>query len=94
METVFRRTAIEVKTFLQLADFMSTGPVCGFLEKLHIEFSNRKLFAFVFKIWRKIFKFVLFEYATLWSDAGYLASFCVFKKEKLVKMYAYLSKEM
>ncbi|WP_197278868.1 hypothetical protein [Lysinibacillus sp. ZYM-1] len=50
METVFRRTAIEVKTFLQLADFMSTGPVCGFLEKLHIEFSNRKLFAFVFKI--------------------------------------------
>ncbi|MCR8852366.1 MULTISPECIES: hypothetical protein [Lysinibacillus] len=48
METVFRMAAIEVKTFLQLTDFNSTGPVCRFLEKLHIEFSNRKLFAFVF----------------------------------------------
>lgn len=53
METVFRMAAIEVKTFLQLADFNSTGPVCRFLEKLHIELSNRKLFAFVFNRLKK-----------------------------------------
>lgn len=47
METVFRRTAVEVKTFLQLDDYCSKGPVCDFLEKHYIELSNRKLFAFV-----------------------------------------------
>ncbi|WP_312130191.1 hypothetical protein [Lysinibacillus capsici] len=43
METIFRRTAIEVKTFLQLDDLGSKGPVCGFLRKQHSESSNRKL---------------------------------------------------
>jgi len=46
METIFRRTAIEVKTFLQLDDLGSKGPVCGFLRKQHSESSNRKLFCF------------------------------------------------
>ncbi|WP_180276551.1 hypothetical protein [Lysinibacillus sphaericus] len=48
MDTIFRMAAMEVKTFLQLADVHSMGPVCLFLAKLHIEFSNRKLFALVF----------------------------------------------
>ncbi|MFM9534235.1 hypothetical protein [Lysinibacillus sp. IITD104] len=47
METIFRRTAIEVKTFLQLDDLGSKGSVCSFLRKQHSESSNRKLFAFV-----------------------------------------------
>jgi len=46
METVFRRIATEVKTYLQLEDLLSKGPVCTFLSKLHIE-NSRKLFAFV-----------------------------------------------
>ncbi len=45
METVFRAMAIEVKTFLQLDDLLSKGPVCGFFSEFYIEHSNRKLFA-------------------------------------------------
>ena len=45
MEMVYRTMAIEVKTFLQLDDFLSKGPVCGFLSICHIKHSNRKLFA-------------------------------------------------
>ncbi len=44
METVFRRIATEVKSYLQLADLLSKGSVCPFLSKLHIETSYRKLF--------------------------------------------------
>ncbi len=48
METVFRSIALEVKSFLQLGDLRTTGLVCPFLSKLHMENSFRKLFVFLF----------------------------------------------
>lgn len=44
METVFRSIAEEVKSFLQLGDLRTTGLVCPFLSKLHMEYRFRKLF--------------------------------------------------
>ncbi|SCX87765.1 hypothetical protein SAMN02787081_00401 [Lysinibacillus fusiformis] len=44
METVFRMAAIEVKTFLQLADFNSTGPVCRFFRKTSYRIQQPKAF--------------------------------------------------
>ncbi|GGA29309.1 hypothetical protein [Psychrobacillus lasiicapitis] len=48
METVFRRIATEVKSYLHIEDILLTGPVCPFLSKLHIETSYRKLFVYLF----------------------------------------------
>ncbi len=46
MGTVFRRIELEVKSYLHLGDLLTTGLVCPFLSKFHIENSNRKLFVF------------------------------------------------
>lgn len=46
MGTVFRCIEIEVKSYLHLGDLLTTGLVCPFLSKFHMENSYRKLFVF------------------------------------------------
>ncbi|MGG3889618.1 hypothetical protein [Metabacillus fastidiosus] len=48
METVFVNMEKEVKSHRLLGDLLTTGSVCPFLSKLHMENSYRKLFAFLF----------------------------------------------
>ena len=48
METVFVNVEKEVKAYRLLGDLLTTGLVCPFLSKLHMENSYRKLFAFLF----------------------------------------------
>ncbi|MCI1614988.1 hypothetical protein [Heyndrickxia oleronia] len=47
METVFRSTATEVKSYLHLGNLRSTGLVCPFLTKLHRESSTGSFLSFL-----------------------------------------------